>query len=103
MPRTPDPDEDDLDTIPPPQPVFYAEQALLGALLLEPQRRDDVSGLGPDAFSTAAHSALFAAIRSLPAPDPVQHAMNTCRTVGGRGGAPAGAARRVAMWARTIW
>ncbi|NUK21950.1 DnaB-like helicase N-terminal domain-containing protein [Streptomyces lunaelactis] len=77
MPRTPDPDEDDLDTIPTPQPVFYAEQALLGALLLEPQRRDDVSGLGHDAFSTAAHSALFAAIRSLPAPDPVQHSTNT--------------------------
>ncbi|MFD7320569.1 DnaB-like helicase N-terminal domain-containing protein [Streptomyces sp. NPDC059875] len=77
MPRTPSPDEDDLDTIPPPQPVFYAEQALLGALLLDPQRLGDVPGIDPDAFSTAAHAALFAAVRSLPAPDPTQHAQNT--------------------------
>ncbi|MGW0137559.1 DnaB-like helicase N-terminal domain-containing protein [Streptomyces calvus] len=75
MPHTPDPDEDNgLDTTPPPQPVFYAEQALLGALLLEPWRLDDVTGISPDAFSTAAHAAVFAAIRSLPAPDPDQHA-----------------------------
>jgi replicative DNA helicase len=77
MPRIPDPDENDLDTTPPPQPVFYAEQALLGALLREPWRLDDVTGNGPDAFSSAAHAAVFAAIRSLPAPDPVQHAKNT--------------------------
>ncbi|MFE0087641.1 DnaB-like helicase N-terminal domain-containing protein [Streptomyces sp. NPDC058991] len=78
MAHTPDHhQDDDLDTLPPPQPVYYAEQALLGALLLEPQRLGDVPGLGPDAFSTAAHAALFAAIRSLPAPDPVQHAQNT--------------------------
>ncbi|WP_326812266.1 replicative DNA helicase [Streptomyces scopuliridis] len=77
MPRTPDPDEDDLDTIPPLPPEFYVEQALLGALLLEPQQLDNVTGLAPDAFSTPAHAALFAAIRSLPAPDPAQHAKNT--------------------------
>ncbi|MFF4822678.1 DnaB-like helicase N-terminal domain-containing protein [Streptomyces sp. NPDC001212] len=77
MPRTRDPDEDNLDTTPPPQPVFYAEQALLGALLLEPWRLDDVAGIGPEAFSSAAHAAVFAAIRSLPAPDPAQHARNT--------------------------
>lgn len=75
MPRTPDPDEDDgLDTAPPPQPVFYAEQALLGSLLLEPWRLDDVTGISPDTFSTAVHAAVFAAIRSLPAPNPAQHA-----------------------------
>ncbi|MEU3299696.1 DnaB-like helicase N-terminal domain-containing protein [Streptomyces sp. NPDC006678] len=77
MPHIPEPDEDDLDAIPPPHPVFHVEQALLGALLLEPQRLRDVTGIGPDAFSTAAHAALFAAIRSLPAPDPAEHAKNT--------------------------
>ncbi|MFF9511543.1 DnaB-like helicase N-terminal domain-containing protein [Streptomyces sp. NPDC014724] len=77
MPHAPEPDEDDLDAIPRPHPVFHVEQALLGALLLEPQRLRDVTGIGPDAFSTAAHAALFDAIRSLPAPDPVEHAKNT--------------------------
>ncbi|OKI09433.1 replicative DNA helicase [Streptomyces sp. CB02923] len=77
MPRTPDPVEDDLDTIPPPHPVFHVEQALLGALLLEPQRLASVTGICPDSFSTAAHAALFAAIGSLPAPDPAEHAKNT--------------------------
>ncbi|MCX2969478.1 MULTISPECIES: DnaB-like helicase N-terminal domain-containing protein [Streptomyces] len=78
MAHTPDPHEDnDLDTLPPPQPVYYAEQALLGALLLEPQRLGDVPGVRPDAFSTAAHAALHAAIHSLPAPDLVLHAQNT--------------------------
>ncbi|WP_044378592.1 DnaB-like helicase N-terminal domain-containing protein [Streptomyces noursei] len=75
MPRTPASDEDDLDT--PTPPVFFAEQALLGALLLEPHRLGEVPGIGPEAFSTAAHSAVFAAIRSLPAPDPDLHAQNT--------------------------
>ncbi|MEU9189258.1 DnaB-like helicase N-terminal domain-containing protein [Streptomyces sp. NPDC048484] len=78
MPRTPEPDDDlDLDALPPPPPVFHVEQALLGALLLRPQRLRDVTGISPDAFSTAAHSALFAAIRSLPAPNPAEHAKNT--------------------------
>uniref|UniRef100_UPI003C7D3775 DnaB-like helicase N-terminal domain-containing protein n=1 Tax=unclassified Streptomyces TaxID=2593676 RepID=UPI003C7D3775 len=76
MPHTSHPDEDDLDAIPRPHPVFHVEQALLGALLLEPQRLHEVTGIGPDAFSTAAHRALFAAIRSLPPPDPVEHAKN---------------------------
>ncbi|MFD9288384.1 DnaB-like helicase N-terminal domain-containing protein [Streptomyces sp. NPDC060030] len=76
MPHTSDPDEDDLDAIPRPHPVFHVEQALLGALLLEPQRLREVTGISPDAFSTAAHRALFATIRSLPAPDPVEHAKN---------------------------
>ncbi|MFE7116506.1 DnaB-like helicase N-terminal domain-containing protein [Streptomyces sp. NPDC057654] len=72
MPRTPNPDEDDVDVIWPP--VFHAEQALLGALLLEPQRRGEVTGVVAESFSTTAHGAVFAAIRSLPAPDPVEHA-----------------------------
>ncbi|MCZ4103057.1 DnaB-like helicase N-terminal domain-containing protein [Streptomyces sp. H39-C1] len=74
MPHTPKPDEDALDAVAPPHPVFHVEQALLGAFLLEPQRLNEVTGVGPDAFSTAAHAALFAAISSLPAPDPAEHA-----------------------------
>lgn len=76
MPRNLEPDQYDLDAIPPPSPVFHVEQALLGALLLEPQRLGHVTGIGADAFSTAAHAALFAAIISQPAPDPVEHANN---------------------------
>ncbi|MBU6536238.1 DnaB-like helicase N-terminal domain-containing protein, partial [Streptomyces mayonensis] len=77
MPHTPEPDEDDLDAIAPPQPVFHVEQALLGALLLDPHRLDDVSGITADSFSTAAHAALYAAISTLPRPDPAEHAKNT--------------------------
>ncbi|MGK9462174.1 DnaB-like helicase N-terminal domain-containing protein [Streptomyces sp. G6] len=77
MPPTPEPDEDDLDAVPPPQPVFHVEQALLGALLLDPHRIDDVSGIAADSFSTTAHAALYAAISTLPRPDPAEHAKNT--------------------------
>ncbi|MGW9400744.1 DnaB-like helicase N-terminal domain-containing protein [Streptomyces sp. NPDC055642] len=77
MPHAPEPDEDDLDAVPPPQPVFHVEQALLGALLLDPHRLDDVSGITADSFSTAAHAALYAAISTLPRPDPAEHAKNT--------------------------
>ncbi|WP_345961613.1 DnaB-like helicase N-terminal domain-containing protein [Streptomyces sp. BRB040] len=77
MPHAPEPDEDDLDAIAPPRPVFHVEQALLGALLLEPHRLDDVSGIAADSFSTAAHAALYAAISTLPRPDPAEHAKNT--------------------------
>ena len=75
MPHTTASDEDDLN--PPTPPVYFAEQALLGALLLEPDRLDEVPGLTPEAFSTTAHGAVFAAIRCLPAPDPAQHVRNT--------------------------
>ncbi|MFJ7997472.1 DnaB-like helicase N-terminal domain-containing protein [Streptomyces sp. NPDC096310] len=77
MPNAPEPDEDDLDAIAPPQPVFHVEQALLGALLLDPHRVDDVSGIAADSFSTAAHSALYGAITTLPRPDLAEHAKNT--------------------------
>lgn len=66
-----------LDTVPPPPPVFHVEQALLGALLLDPHRRDDVTVLTTDSFSTAEHSALYAAVTTLPPPDPAEHAKNT--------------------------
>ncbi|MGW2822108.1 DnaB-like helicase N-terminal domain-containing protein [Streptomyces sp. NPDC001443] len=81
MLRTPAHDkDDDLGSLPsphPPQPVHYAEQAFLGALLLEPHRLDDVTGIEPASFFAPAHGALFTAIRTLPAPDPVQHAQTT--------------------------
>jgi replicative DNA helicase len=77
MPLSPEPDEDDLDTIPAPQPVFHVEQALLGALLLDPHRLGDLTGISAGSFSTAAHAALFAAISTLPPPDPAEHAKNT--------------------------
>lgn len=79
MPHAPEPDEDDLDAIAPPQPVFHVEQALLGALLLDPHRLDDVSGIAADSFSTAAHAALYTAITTLPRPTPP----NTRRTPSG--------------------
>ncbi|MFD3522218.1 DnaB-like helicase N-terminal domain-containing protein [Streptomyces sp. NPDC058653] len=77
MPPTPDPIEDDLDSLPPPPPVFHVEQALLGALLLEPHRAASLTGIPAEAFSTAGHAALLTAIRSLPAPEPAQHSRNT--------------------------
>ncbi|MFC5218927.1 DnaB-like helicase N-terminal domain-containing protein [Streptomyces coerulescens] len=81
MPDPTDPyEDDDADDLPDtqlPQPVRYAEQALLGALLLDPHRLGDVTGIAADSFSTAAHAALFAAISTLPPPDPAEHAKNT--------------------------
>ncbi|MGW5868227.1 DnaB-like helicase N-terminal domain-containing protein [Streptomyces sp. NPDC055239] len=77
MPLAPVPDEDGLDAIAPPQPVFHVEQALLGALLLDPHRLGDVTGIAANSFSTAEHAALYAAISTLPPPDPAEHAKNT--------------------------
>ncbi|WP_159468749.1 DnaB-like helicase N-terminal domain-containing protein [Streptomyces caniferus] len=78
MPHPADPYEgDDLDDLPPPQLVHYAEQALLGALLLEPHRLDTIGCLTPDHFGNHAHGALFAAMCTVPAPDPKQHAKDT--------------------------
>ncbi|MFC9486011.1 DnaB-like helicase N-terminal domain-containing protein [Streptomyces hydrogenans] len=76
MSHNPDPDEDDLGTIPAPHPVFHAEQALLGALLFDPRLLGDVAGISAGSFSTAAHAALFTAISTLPPPDPAEHAKN---------------------------
>lgn len=78
MPHPADPYEgDDLEDLPPPQPVHYAEQALLGALLLEPHRLDTIGRLDPDQFGNHAHGALFGAMRTAPAPNPKQHAKDT--------------------------
>ncbi|MGW4441918.1 DnaB-like helicase N-terminal domain-containing protein [Streptomyces sp. NPDC004682] len=68
MPSTPD---DDLTMV--PQVVYYAERALLGALLLEPHRLSEVTGISPDSFSQPAHAAVFTAIRAVPPPDERKH------------------------------
>ncbi|MFF4363792.1 DnaB-like helicase N-terminal domain-containing protein [Streptomyces sp. NPDC001604] len=78
MPHTPEPDEnDDLDLVPAPKPVHYAEQALLGALLLEPARLVDTEPLIAHHFDSHTNAALFTAIRTMPAPDPTAHAKDT--------------------------
>ncbi|KPC62674.1 DnaB-like helicase N-terminal domain-containing protein [Streptomyces chattanoogensis] len=66
-------EDDDLDDLPPPQPVHYAEQSLLGALLLAPHRLTDISPLEADHFSNHAHGALFTAMGTVPPPDPETH------------------------------
>ncbi|WP_432112709.1 DnaB-like helicase N-terminal domain-containing protein [Streptomyces sp. S1] len=68
MPHTPEPDDDPPYEPAEPTPGAFAEKALLGALLLDPARLADVSGLDPDAFSNATHGALFAAMYAVPAP-----------------------------------
>ncbi|MEU2082355.1 DnaB-like helicase N-terminal domain-containing protein [Streptomyces albus] len=74
MPTAPDhPIHPVLDEPTPRQPAHYAEQALLGGLLLEPHRLKEVSDLAPEHCASPAHSALLEAIHTLPAPDPVQH------------------------------
>ncbi|MDX2821582.1 DnaB-like helicase N-terminal domain-containing protein [Streptomyces ipomoeae] len=75
MPRTPSPDEDDdLDRIPAPKPVHYAEQALLGALLLEPHRLADTHPIKAGHFESHTHAALFTAIQALTPPEHAEHA-----------------------------
>ncbi|WP_414170783.1 DnaB-like helicase N-terminal domain-containing protein [Streptoverticillium reticulum] len=77
MPRPTDPyqddDRDDLEDLPPTPAVHYAEQSLLGALLLEPHRLEDIGSLQADHFSSHTHGALFAAMRTVPPPDPDAH------------------------------
>ncbi|RST03739.1 DnaB-like helicase N-terminal domain-containing protein [Streptomyces sp. WAC05950] len=68
------PDFEELPGDPPPTPVVhYAEQALLGALLLAPERLKTIGLLEPRHFANAAHSALFAAMRTLSPPAPEAH------------------------------
>ncbi|MEV0472539.1 DnaB-like helicase N-terminal domain-containing protein [Streptomyces prunicolor] len=78
MPHTTDTVEDDgIDCVPAPKPVHYAEQALLGALLLEPARLADTEQLSADHFESHTHAALFTGIRTIPVPDPADHAKDT--------------------------
>ncbi|MEU3963290.1 DnaB-like helicase N-terminal domain-containing protein [Streptomyces buecherae] len=64
--------------LPPPHPARYAEQALLGALLLRPDRLAPIEAIiGPETFDHHAHSALFTAIRDLPTPELAHHTSTT--------------------------
>ncbi|MGW2597162.1 DnaB-like helicase N-terminal domain-containing protein [Streptomyces klenkii] len=75
MPDSPRPQPDPgLENPAPPQPVHYAEQALLGALLLDPQQLKAIGALEPGHFADHSHAALFAAMRTLPPPAPEAHA-----------------------------
>ncbi|OII62123.1 replicative DNA helicase [Streptomyces sp. CC53] len=67
MPRTPD--HDDETPYEPAQrpPIHYAEQALLGAILLNPTLLADLAGLDPAAFDNPFHAAVFAAMCTVPA------------------------------------
>ncbi|MBA2950244.1 DnaB-like helicase N-terminal domain-containing protein [Streptomyces himalayensis] len=76
MPQPTDPDEDNLDDLPPARPVHYAEQSLLGALLLDPHRLPDIGDLDAGQFGNHAHGALFQAIRTVPPPDPEAHRLD---------------------------
>ncbi|RSO13128.1 replicative DNA helicase, partial [Streptomyces sp. WAC 06725] len=51
----------------------YVEQALLGALLLEPARLDELGPLAPEHFDDPAYNALYTAMRTAPVPDAEQH------------------------------
>ncbi|MFE5647566.1 DnaB-like helicase N-terminal domain-containing protein [Streptomyces cyaneofuscatus] len=62
-------------TTPSPPPVHFAEQALLGALVLEPALAAEVD-LEAEHFDNRAHGALLDAMRTVPPPDPEQHRGN---------------------------
>ncbi|MFF8372667.1 hypothetical protein ACF05W_28050 [Streptomyces lydicus] len=74
MPHHADPYEgDDLDDLPPPQPVHYAEQALLGALLLDPHRLDTIGRLTLIGLVEIPHPSLWVRtdlLAQLPHPPP---------------------------------
>ncbi|THA41184.1 replicative DNA helicase [Streptomyces sp. A1547] len=69
----PEADEDVLQYPAPPPVVHYAEQALLGALLLVPERLKTIGPLEPEQFANTAHSALFAAMHTVSPPAPEVH------------------------------
>ncbi|MFB7171901.1 DnaB-like helicase N-terminal domain-containing protein [Streptomyces sp. NPDC056254] len=66
-------DEDLLQYAAPPPVVHYAEQALLGAVLLVPERLKTIGPLEPEHFANTTHSALFAAMRTVSPPAPEIH------------------------------
>ncbi|MFJ4876565.1 DnaB-like helicase N-terminal domain-containing protein [Streptomyces sp. NPDC088745] len=74
MPHTTPTEDDPLaDEDSAPDPVDYAEQALLGALLSRPALIHQLPSLSPGDFARHAHGALFAAITQL-APPPATNA-----------------------------
>ncbi|MFJ2595158.1 DnaB-like helicase N-terminal domain-containing protein [Streptomyces erythrochromogenes] len=75
MPQTALPAADfDLLDVPPAPAGHYAEQALLGALLLEPHRIKALGTLHPADFANAGHLAVFDAMTTLTPPPPEVHA-----------------------------
>nr|WSX75935.1 replicative DNA helicase [Streptomyces sp. NBC_00899] len=66
-------DDDEPYDLTPLEPLHYAEQALLGALLLDPGQLAGVPELLPEHFANPSHSALFAAMRALTPPGPDAH------------------------------
>ncbi|CAL9366085.1 hypothetical protein SUDANB105_00765 [Streptomyces sp. enrichment culture] len=73
MPHTPN-GEDEAPYEPAERPpVHCAEQALLGALLLDPTLLEGLAELEPASFGNPFHAALFAAMRTVPAPEEQAH------------------------------
>ncbi|MFB7481862.1 DnaB-like helicase N-terminal domain-containing protein [Streptomyces anulatus] len=75
MPPAPEENEDSLTEPTPLRAVHFAEQALLGALFLEPSRTTEAD-LEAEHFDNATHARLFAAMRTVPLPDPEKHREN---------------------------
>lgn len=77
MTGAPDLEQEDLgpdDETASSPPIRFAQQALLGALLIEPQLLPSLGGLESDHFDDDhTHRSLFAAIQALPPPDPTEH------------------------------
>ncbi|MFD4592872.1 DnaB-like helicase N-terminal domain-containing protein [Streptomyces rubiginosohelvolus] len=74
LPTSEEPD-DRLTAPASPPPVHFAEQALLGALVLVPELASDVD-LEAEHFDNRTHGVLFDALRTVPPPDPEQHREN---------------------------
>ncbi|MFI1185779.1 DnaB-like helicase N-terminal domain-containing protein [Streptomyces californicus] len=75
MPLPSEETDDSLTAPTSPPPVHFAEQALLGALVLEPALAAEVD-LDAEHFDNRAHGALLNAMRTVPSPDPEQHRKN---------------------------
>ncbi|MGW7304005.1 DnaB-like helicase N-terminal domain-containing protein [Streptomyces sp. NPDC054835] len=70
MPHAPEPFDEGLPYEPAErEPVHYAEQALLGAVLLKPELLSRLAGLESSAFFNPAHAALFSAMGAEPVPE----------------------------------
>ncbi|MER5708428.1 DnaB-like helicase N-terminal domain-containing protein [Streptomyces sp. NPDC002122] len=70
MPHAPEPSDEGLPYEPAErEPVHYAEQALLGAVLLKPELLAQLAGLESNAFFNPAHAALFSAMGAEPVPE----------------------------------
>ncbi|WP_435059315.1 DnaB-like helicase N-terminal domain-containing protein [Streptomyces sp. bgisy060] len=74
MPRTPMPEDEPPYEPADTPPAHYAERALLGAILLDPDLLPALDQVGPASFAHSAHAAIFAAMHTVPAPtSPTAH------------------------------